>query len=178
LYNLYKKAKAGDSYSMAKIIEYFMPLVLKEASRWKIKCYDYEDLVQHGYLSIIKAVNMFEGEEKAFVPYCIRAVILNYRALLKGQIKHHREIPDEFIYDKGEYAFTIEDEIIAYEKTKELYEALDKLLPGEREVVQSFYIENNTLSEIAAAKDKSYNSVRYTKEKAVKKLQMLLKEHR
>lgn len=185
MYKLYKKAKDGDNEAMTKIIENFMPLILKEASRWKIKCYDYEDLVQHGYLSVIKAVNMFKGEEKAFIPYCIKAIRLNYRALLKGEIKHHREIPDEFIQWNGDFAnndsnylFTIEDEIIAYEKIKELYEALDKLLPEEREVIQSFFINNSTLSEIAAAKDKSYSSVRYTKDKAIKKLQKLLKEHR
>lgn len=185
LYKKFEKAKAGDSKAISEIIEYFMPLILKEASRWKIKCYDYEDLVQHGYLSVIKAVNMFKGDGSAFIPYCIKAIKLNYKALLKGEIKHHREIPDEFIQcnDEGincnsNYMFTIEDEIIAYEKIKELYNVLDKLLPEEREVIHSFYIQDNTLSEIAAAQDRSYNSVRYTKDKAIKKLQRLLKKHR
>ncbi len=172
LYKLLEKYKKGDREALTKIIAYFIPIILKEAPKWKISCYEYEDLVQHGYLSVIKAVNMFKGEENKFIPYCIKTIKTNYKALLKGEIKHHREVPDENISDKGnEYFFTIEDEIIAYENIKELYKALDKLTPEEKEVIDSFYIKNNSLQEIASYTNKSYNSVRYTKEKAIKKLQ-------
>lgn len=171
------KAKQDDKEALGKIIEYFMPLILKESSRYIIKCYDYEDLVQHGYLSVIKAVNIYKGEPDYFIPYCIRAIQLNYKALLKKEIKHHREIPDEFTEDKQDYHFTIEDEILVFEKTKELYEAIDKLSEEEKRVVSSFYINNNTLEEIAVGGEKSYNNVRYIKDKAIKKLQKMLKEH-
>jgi RNA polymerase sigma factor (sigma-70 family) len=178
LYKLLKEYKNGDSEVLGKIIAYFIPIILKEASKWKISCYEYEDLVQHGYLSVIKAVNMFEGEENKFIPYCIKTIKTNYKALLKGQIKHHREIPSENILDNSnEYSFTIEDEIIAYESMKELYKALDKLTPEEIEVINSFYIKNNTLKEIANSTNKSYNSVRYIKNKAIKKLQSMLEKH-
>ncbi|ENK1242103.1 sigma-70 family RNA polymerase sigma factor [Clostridium sp. FAM 1755] len=178
MYKLFEKYKNGDSEALGKIIAYFVPIILKEASKWKISCYEYEDLVQHGYLSVIRAVNMFKGEESKFIPYCIKTIKTNYKALLKGEIKHHREIPFENILDKSnEYLFTIEDEIIAYENIKELYKALDKLTPEEREVIDSFYIKNNTLKEIANSKNKSYNSVRYIKNKAIKKLQNMLEWH-
>ena len=178
MYNLLEKYRNGDMSALNEIIENFNPLILKEASRWRIGCYEYEDLVQHGYLSVIKAVNMFKGEESKFVPYCINAIKTNYKALLKGEIKHHREIPDENISDKGnEYFFTIEDEIIAYENINELYKALDKLTSEEKEVINSFYIKNNSLQKVANSIDKSYNSVRYIKNKAIKKLQKILEEH-
>lgn len=175
MYRCLQRWREGDSEALGEIIDQFKPLIIKEASKYNVKCYDYEDLVQHGYLSVIKAVNMFNGQEQAFVPYCIRAIIVNYKALLKGQIKHHREIPDEFIYNKGEYEFTIEDEIIAYEKTKELYEALDKLSLEEREIIEDIYIKNNSAKEVAATSNKSYGSIRYRKEKALKKLRKMLK---
>lgn len=178
MYKLLEKYRNGDIEALNKIIENFNPLILKEASRWRIGCYEYEDLVQHGYLSVIKAVNMFKGEESKFVPYCINAIKTNYKALLKGEIKHHREIPDENILNKGnEYMFTIEDEIIAYENINELYKALDKLTVDEKKVIDSFYIRNNSIQEVADSINKTYNSVRYIKNKAIKKLQKVLKEH-
>ncbi len=107
-----------------------------------------------------------------------KTIKTNYKALLKGEIKHHREIPDENISDKGnEYFFTIEDEIIAYENINELYKALDKLTLEEKEVINSFYIKNNSLQKVADSINKSYNSVRYIKNKAIKKLQKILEEH-
>lgn len=175
MYKLVEKYRKGDSKVLEKIINYFMPLILKEASKYRIKCYDYEDLVQHGYLSVIKAINMYKGEEKNFKPYCIKAIKQNYKALLKGEIKHHREIPQE--KDIYPYMFTIEDEVIAYERTKELYKALDKLSKEERQVIGSFYIKNNTLQGIAVSSEKTYNSIRYIKDKAIKKLQKILEEH-
>lgn len=39
-------------------------IFLKEASKYKIKCYDYGDLVQHVYLSVIKSANIYKGEDK------------------------------------------------------------------------------------------------------------------
>ncbi|GAA0718972.1 sigma-70 family RNA polymerase sigma factor [Clostridium malenominatum] len=171
------KVKEGDKRALGEIINSFMALILKESSKYIIKCYDYEDLVQHGYLSVIKAINMFKGESEGFTPYCIKAIQLNYKALLKGQIKHHREIPDEFTEDKRGYRFTLEDEILAFEKTEELYSALDKLSPEERDTINSFYIKEKSLDEIAATTNKTYNNVRYLKSKAVKKLQKILCKH-
>lgn len=174
-----EKAKIGDSLAIEEIINKFSPLIFKESGKYKIKCYDFEDLVQHGYLSVIKAINMYKGNGDNFIPYCIQAIRINYRALLKGQIKHHREIPDEYILEKGDndYLFTLEDEIIAYEKTKELYEALDKLSPNERYIIGSFYIKNKAMGEIASTMDKNYNEIRYAKDKAIKKLRKCLEQH-
>lgn len=68
---------------------------------------------------------MYKGEDKNFKFYFIKAIKQNYKALLKSKIKHHRKIPeDKYIYP---YEFTLEDEILAYEKIKELYKASDSL---------------------------------------------------
>lgn len=176
---LYKRYKKGDNDAILEIIDNFKPLIFKESRKWKIKCYDYEDLVQHGYLSIIKALNIFKGEPEKFVGYCIKAIKMNYRALLKGEIKHHREIPDEYILDKADndYLFTLEDEVIAYEKTKELYNALDKLSESEKHIIKEAYFNNNLVNKIALDSNLTYNKVRYKKFKALKKLQKELKVH-
>ncbi|MBN3407959.1 RNA polymerase subunit sigma [Clostridium botulinum] len=175
MHKLIKKYREGDNRALQKIIDNFIPLILKEASKYKIKCYDYEDLVQHGYLSVIKAANMYKGEDKNFKFYCIKAIKQNYKALLKGEIKHHREIPeDKDIYS---YEFTVEDEILAYEKIKEVYKALDVLTNEERNIIECFYFKDKTIKSIAEQNNKSYNNIRYQKDKIIKKLQNSLEKH-
>ncbi|MCR1175587.1 sigma-70 family RNA polymerase sigma factor [Clostridium botulinum] len=175
MHQLTKKCRKSDNRALQKIIDDFVPLILKEASKWHIKCYDYEDLVQHGYLSVIKAVNMYNGEDKKFKFYCIKSIKQNYKALLKGEIKHHREVPnDKDIYP---YEFTLEDEVLAYEKTKEIYKALDNLNKEERAVIEGFYFKNKTIENVAKENNKSYNNIRYEKDKIIKKLQNSLKNH-
>ncbi|NFD04983.1 sigma-70 family RNA polymerase sigma factor [Clostridium botulinum] len=169
MHQLIKKYREGDNRALQKIIDNFTPLILKEASKYKIKCYDYEDLAQHGYLSVIKAANMYKGEDKNFKFYCIKSIKQNYKSLLKGEIKHHREIPnDKDIYP---YEFTLEDEILAYEKTKEVYKALDDLTKEERNIIEGFYFKDKTIKNIAEYNNRSYNSIRYEKNKIIKKLQ-------
>ena len=175
MYQLIKKYREGDNRALQKIIDNFIPLILKEASKYKIKCYDYEDLVQHGYLSVIKAANMYKGEDKNFKFYCIKAIKQNYKALLKGEIKHHREIPED--RDIYPYEFTLEDEILAYEKTKEVYNALDSLTKNERNIIEGFYFKDKTIKNIAEDNNRSYNSIRYEKNKIIKKLQNSLTKH-
>lgn len=72
--------------------------------------------------------------------------------------------------------FTLEDEILAFQKTEDLYKALDSLSQTEREIINSFYIKEQSLEEIAADTNKSYNNVRYTKGKVIKKLQKILSD--
>ena len=175
MHQLIKRYREGDNRSLQKIIDNFVPIILKEASKYKIKCYEYEDLVQHGYLSVIKALNMYKGNGDSFKFYCIKAIKQNYKALLKGQIKHHREIPEE--KDIYPYEFTLEDEILAYEKIKEVYNALDSLTKEERDIIEGFYFKDKSMNSIAKQQNKSYNNIRYQKDKIIKKLQNSFKRH-
>ena len=52
---LVEKAKNKDEVATGEIIEKFKYLILKEASRYHVPGYDFEDLVQHGSLSVIRA---------------------------------------------------------------------------------------------------------------------------
>ena len=89
---LVKRAKNGDRAAMDEIIEKFRYFVIKQSGKYKIPSYDFEDLVQHGYLSIIKAVKLYKPGRSSFTTYCTNAVINNFNALLRGQIKHFRGV--------------------------------------------------------------------------------------
>ncbi|MGH4118778.1 sigma-70 family RNA polymerase sigma factor [Clostridium sp.] len=132
-----------------------------------------EDLVQQGYLSVIKVIGMYKLGSNSFNGYCINAIKTNFKALLKGKIKHYREVPNSELISLGaaaDYSFTLEDEVIAYEEVKKLYAALEKLEPSEREVVERFYLLENSLKEIACEGDNSYYHYARVKNKALAKL--------
>ena len=170
------RAKDGNAEALACIIDKYKYLVMKRASEYRVPGYDFEDLVQHGYLSIIRAVHMYKLSSNSYNGYIINAINNNFAALLKGSIKHFREIPDENILNKDErYDFTIEDELIAYDEVKKLYNALDKLDPVEREILERHYINEDSFCEIACDINLEYNKTTYLRTRALKKLRGMLK---
>ncbi|MBW9149318.1 sigma-70 family RNA polymerase sigma factor [Clostridium sp. CM028] len=174
---LVEKAKNKESGATEAIIEKFKYLIFKESSRYHIPGYELEDLVQHGYLSVIKAIDMYKLGSNSFNGYCINSIRMNFKALLKGQIKHFREVPNNEMLDfdtAGHYEFTLEDEVIAYDEVKKLYVALETLEPLERKMLERYYILGDSIGEIACDSDKSYHQFARIKKKALQKLKALM----
>lgn len=170
--SLIKKAKEGDGASIILVVEKYKPFIFKCACKYNIPGYDFEDLVQHGYLSVIKAIHKYTLGSNSYNGYFISSISLNFKALVKGEIKHFREIPDENIMDKDDYYdFTLEDEIIAYNEVEKLYRSLDKLQPMEREIINRHYINGESFREIACSLDVKYDSVIYLKKKGFLRIQ-------
>jgi len=174
---LVEMAKSKEGGATEEIIEKFKYLIFKEASKYHIPGYELEDLIQHGYLSVIKAIAMYKLGSNSFNGYCITAIKMNFKALLKGEIKHFREVSSNEMLDfdtAGNYEFTLEDEVIAYAEVKKLYAALDRLEPLEREIIERYYILDQPLGEIACDSDKSYHQFARIKKKALEKLKVLM----
>ena len=54
-----------------------------------------------------------------------------------------RETPNSEMLDMdtiGDYEFTLEDEVIAYDEVKKLYVALDKLDPINQDMLKRYYV--------------------------------------
>ncbi|MCD3276185.1 sigma-70 family RNA polymerase sigma factor, partial [Clostridium botulinum C/D] len=99
----------------------------------------------------------------------------NFAALLKGEIKHFREVPDDNILNKDEeYEFTVEDEVIVYDQVKKLYEAMDKLQPLEREIISRYYINDESFKDIANDKKLLYDRTTYLRRRAIRKLRGMM----
>lgn len=174
---LVENAKNKEIGATDVIIEKFKYLIIKESSRYHIPGYDTQDLVQHGYLSVIKAIALYKLGSNSFNGYCINAIRMNYKALLKGEIKHFREVPNSNMIDfdaKEHYEFTLEDEVIAYDEVEKLYAALNTLEPFERYILERYYIMGHSLTEIACATDKSYYQYSRIKKKALEKLKAIM----
>ena len=145
---LVEKAKNKEIGATDAIIEKFKYLIFKESSRFHIPGYETEDLIQHSYLSVIKAIALYKLGSNSFNGYCINAIKMNLKALLKGEIKHFREVPNSNMVDfnaQDHYEFTLEDEVIAYDEVEKLYVALNTLEPFERYIIERFYIMGHSL---------------------------------
>ncbi|MBU3188325.1 sigma-70 family RNA polymerase sigma factor [Clostridium bowmanii] len=174
---LIERAKAKEVGATEEIIEKFKYLIFKEASKYHIPGFDLTDLIQHGYLSVIRAIAMYKLGSNSFNGYCINTIKMNFKALLKGQIKHFREVPNNDMLDFdtcGDYEFTLEDEVIAYYEVEKLYSALEKLDPLEREIIKRYYLMDQSLGEIACDSDKNYHQLARIKRKALEKLRSLM----
>lgn len=121
---------------------------------------------------------MYKGKSNAFHGYVITAVKNNIAYLLRGNIKHYREVPDERIANKDspENTLTIEEQIIAYEEVKKLYAALDKLNKEDRKVIDKFYFHGVKLKKYCRDNNLSYSTLIHRKRKALKKLEDILKD--
>lgn len=173
LESLVEKAKNGDRIALMDIIERYKFLIIRLASNYYIPSYEFDDLVQQGYLSVIKAVELYNLGSNTFDGYCINSIRTNFKSLLKGKIKHYREVPNEDPISPNvaeEYSFTLEDEVIAYDEAQRLYAALKKLTPLEKAVVERFYLIQDSLKEIACEGERSYYDYVRIKNKALEKL--------
>ncbi len=120
---------------------------------------------------------MYKLGSNSFYGYCITSIKMNFKALLKGEIKHFREVPNNEMLDfdtAGDYEFTLEDEVIAHEEVKKLYAMIDRLEPLESEIIKRYYILQQPLGEIACDSNKTYFELSRRKRKALKKLRTLM----
>ncbi|WBW95252.1 sigma-70 family RNA polymerase sigma factor [Oceanirhabdus sp. W0125-5] len=157
----------------------YLSIFINEASKYRIPSYQFEDIVQHGYLTIIKSINLYKPNSNSFNGYAINAIRNNIRYLLRGNIRHFREIPDESILEKDaqDYCLTIEDQIIAYDEVKKLYEALDNLTEDDRNIINEFYFNEGNMKEYAESNNIKYRTLMHKKTQILRKLEQILNTH-
>lgn len=169
--NLVKSAKDGNEASINEIINKFKYFIIKQANRYRIPSYDFEDLIQYGNLSVIKAVKQYRYGKESFTTYCTRSVINNFNALLKSQIKHYREVQNENILNLQVYDFKFEEEFI---RTEDAKEALNILEEDEKKIIKDIYFSDKTLKESALESNMKYRKAFDIKKHALIKLKKYL----
>lgn len=173
--DLIRRAKSGDSDAITEIIKKYTPLAVSVASKYHIPGYEFDDLMQHCYLSIIKAIKLYKIGTSSFGAYVSMSVRNNMKELLRNKIKHNREVPssDALEMNSVEYLFTIEDQVIAYEEIQKMETALKRLEFEDRKILVDYYINNRKLKDIAEEIDIPVKEVYYIEKKALKNLKKL-----
>lgn len=167
---LIKSAKLGNSQAMETILNKFNYFIMKHARKYIIPSHDFEDLIQHGFLSIIRAVQLYKLGSNNFTTYCNNAIINNFKALLKGHIKHFREVQNQEFLNAQMYDFTLEDEVIAHDETLRVIKILNSFPEEEKNIISGVYLQNKTLKEVAATCNINYRQAVEIKRKALNKI--------
>jgi RNA polymerase sigma factor (sigma-70 family) len=171
---LVRAAKTGDKAAMEHVVTSFKFFIIKQASKYRIPSYDFEDLIQYGNLSVIKAVKHYKIHNKKFTSYCVHSVINNYNALLKSQIKHYKELQNEDVLNLQTNDFNLEDAFICTESKKEIVQALNKLKLSEKTIINKMYFNDKTLKDIALEGNMKYSTAYSVKKSALNKLKKYL----
>jgi RNA polymerase sporulation-specific sigma factor len=139
------KAKAGDKESMEEIINMFNPLVIKMATSTFIVGFDFDDLKQIGYLSIIKAVKMVDMNKGGnYTAYIYQAVKRNFyyeiRRKVKDQYVTSINIPCEDgggeLGDSIGLDFDLEEDYVKKDELKRLIKIIGSLVGEEKELME------------------------------------------
>lgn len=173
------EAKNGDKHSLGEVLERFAPFIVKTARGIFISGMDMEDLIQEGYMSVIKAVKSYDpGRNSSFIPYVMNAVKFNYFYSIRQKAKFNSDISMQSSIGEGiimedtfEDDVDIEGDFIHEEDFERLRTALNKLTYEEKcEILSYFNDEGKTLKQIAEEKGIKYTTLVKRKNALVCKL--------
>ncbi|MBE6069385.1 MAG: sigma-70 family RNA polymerase sigma factor [Clostridium lundense] len=176
------KAQGGDKKSLEDLFIYFKPYIVKQAHCIYVKDYAIDDLIQIGYVSLMKAIKMYKPLNKNFNYYALASIKRNFYYLIRQEAWHNREYSMEFetgdgltLADSIEDKFNLEEDYVkkeAVEKLKEILKLLDK---EEKELVKWVYLDKKSLKEYTELKGITYHQGRYKIQKVLQMLREALK---
>lgn len=183
--NLLKLAKKNDMNAKEELIVKYTPLIRKQIKKYSyIDCYDSEDLMQYGILSILKAINTFDlGKSSSFSSYVMWTVCNNFAYLCRGNNSDRKahslnlqtEAGDEIIDILVDETNIEEDFINSYEE--ERISSVIKLLDTDERNLFNFLMYSNIKCALKRYSEKyniDYSKCLYKKKKLASKLRILL----
>lgn len=180
---LVKKAKSKDEDAINEIIKMFTPLILKMVKSIYIKGNDRDDLIQMGYMSIVKAINSYDlGSNSSFVAYLSNAVRYNYYYEIRKASKRNFDTSYDKSLEEGtdlgmneDLGDSIEDVIIRKAEYEKLRQALGELSKEERELLKfAFFKDFGGMKKYEKITGIKYGTLQKRKRTLLKKLRDLL----
>ncbi|WBW96784.1 sigma-70 family RNA polymerase sigma factor [Oceanirhabdus sp. W0125-5] len=167
-----ERAKNGEEEALGEIIELFKGYIIKEALRYKIPSMEFDDIVQYGYLTVLKCIKSYKLESNSFYGYVIRGIKNNFNYMVRKHKTNRVVYYDNEIVDiMGVDEFSIEEHIMIYEDVKWLREIIDTLSEEEQELIKCYFLEGMKLVNYAKVKGIPYSTMIYKKKELLKKLQ-------
>lgn len=166
------KAKEGDKAAREEILKMFRPLILSCVSRIYVSGMEKSDLIQIGYVSLLKAINNFNISSDSFTAYVNNSVKNNFYYLIRGKakLKYDTALDEEILSDDN-----TEDMAMASLDIKELKDALDNLSVYDRTLIDYLFFKGYKLKECAALLHTSKSTLSRRKERILERLKIILK---
>lgn len=178
-----KKSLAGDSKSVAELLQSLRPLVLSYSKRYGGRQGVDEDIYQDGLLEILEALRDYDSSKNVpflgYITVRLRYYYQNQRRKQKTTYSLNQVIGDnedttflDLIEDEDSH---VEDIYIQLESNQELMKAIDGLTPLQKKVIQEYYFHKKPLKKIALERSVHHVTVSKTKATALKNLKKVLK---
>lgn len=173
---LRKEARNGDKRACEKLLVKLKPLIINSIRRYYNDYSLYDDLIQDGFETIIRCVKDFnESRGVNFLGYV--KVELKFLYLNKHKEKKTFSLNETVGEDGVELIDLLEDNkldplenYLELEEKEFVMEALSILTKRQREVMVLYYLQENSIGEIANMLGISYRTVVNIKVNALKKL--------
>lgn len=181
---LVKKAKLGDKEALEKVIKCFEWYIYKSALNIYVSGYDQEDLMQIGYMTVMKAVDNYDIKRSNFTGYVTLSITNNFRCLIRNKARENSYVSLENNISDGvslkdmllDENLNLEDDYIEKERNIFIREAIHRLPFKLKEIIDYVYIkEKGNLKEYAKVKGINYNTVVKRKNLAFEKIKIYLK---
>jgi RNA polymerase sigma factor (sigma-70 family) len=174
------RAKEGSKEDVLKLINHYKGFIHKTATEFYVKNYEIDDLMQVGYIAVLKAISRYKPGSNTFCSYVMstirNAVIYIVREISKGGFELSLNTPlkaeekgIEFI-DIVAAETTLEEGVVAAETSQELKAAIEGLSEEEKNFVYKVYYEKMLLACYAREIGISYKAARKMRERVLEKL--------
>lgn len=177
------KAQEGDKKSLEDLIIYFKPYIINQARLTYIKDHTLDDLIQIGYVSLMKAIKMYKPLNKNFNYYALASIKRNFYYLIRQKARYNYEYSMDYETGEGltlgdsiENDFNLEEEYLKKETNSELMKSLKLLNIEDQEMIKWVYFDKKTLMEYSKLKGVTYHKLRYRLTQVLKKLREHLLE--
>lgn len=183
LNQLVSMAKEGDKNALQKIMEKFMPFIVKITKSVYIRGMDDDDLKQIGCISIMHAVEKFDLERsKNFTTYVTTAIRNNYYYEIRKKANERFSISLDAPIEDGltledmlQGEIDLEEDYLEKEEREKLQESIKHLSLEEKELLLIIYKNTKgALKEYAKRKGLSQSGVYKRKTNLFKKMRKLL----
>lgn len=184
---LIKQAQNGDDKAFSELIKQYSPLISSIVRKYFLAGFEVEDLMQVGYISLIKAIKNYDDKNGANFSTYLYMVVQgdikneitksqnNKNATLNNALSLDLTLEDdddEEGYSPWAYLFvsddSIEDEVIKEQKIKTILDTLKQNLDKEERGILSLYLQGYKYAEIASKQGVSNKKVDNTITKAKK----------
>jgi len=158
------KAQKGDNAAAEEILKSFKPYILKLCRKIYINGYEMEDLIQIGYITLMKVIKNYDlSKVNKFIPYATCAIKNNYYYEIRQRSRYNSETSlnielgeDIQFIDNIVSEENIEATLILKENIQELNSALLKLSLKDREIISYVFLKNGKLVDYAKEKGIKY----------------------
>jgi len=179
------KAKSGDTAALLSLFDQYKLFILKTANTIKLKNYDYSDLLQLGYITIINAVVKYKIGKHNFSSYVYSAIKNTMYYTLRENKGSIEEISlNTPINDNADLELmdsicgedNVEDPFFHKENLRTLRSILKELEADELELIIMLYYSNYTLKRYSQIKNINYITCMRKRNKILSKLRGKLED--